>query len=107
MTERRDDLADEEARLAADEAGHIGGTPTYEVPLEDEETDEAYRAVNEAGGGESEGFELAEEELIENADLGPGRPGAEVRVREGEADEERDDDMADYGEADSEDPEDL
>ena len=105
MTDRRDDLADEEARLAADEAGHIGGTPTFDPELEDE--DEAYRAVNEAGGGESEGFELAEEELIENADLGPGRPGAEVRVREGEADEERDDDMAEYGEADSEDPEDL
>jgi len=105
MTERRDDLADEEARRAAEEAGHIGGTPTYEVPLED--SDEAYRAVNEAGGGESEGFELAEEELIENADLGPGRPGAEVRVREGEADEEYDDDLAEYGEADSEDPEDL
>jgi hypothetical protein len=28
-------------------------------------------------------------------------------VREGEADEEFDDDLADYGEADSEDPEDL
>ena len=43
----RDDFADEEAELAAEEAAHIGGTPTYEVPLEDE--DEAYRAVNEAG----------------------------------------------------------
>jgi hypothetical protein len=30
-----------------------------------------------------------------------------VRVREGEDDEEYDDDLADYGEADSEDPEDL
>jgi hypothetical protein len=107
MTERRDDLADEEARRAAEEAGHIGGTPTYDLPLEPEEQDEAYRAVNEAGGGESEGFELAEEELIENADLGPGRPGAEVRVREGADDEEFDDDLAEYGEADSEDPEDL
>src|SRR3954471_14763754 len=101
----RDDFADEEADLAADEAAHIGGTPTYEVPLEDE--DEAYRAVNEGGGGESEGFELAEEELIENADLGPGRPGGEIHVREGAADEEFDDDLAQYGEADSEDPEDL
>jgi len=106
MTERRDDdVVDEEERLAAEEARHIGGTPTYDVDLE--EVSEADRAVIEGGGGESEGFELAEEELIENADLGPGRPGAEVRVREGEADEEFDDDLADYGEADSEDPEDL
>ena len=105
MTERRDEYVDEEERLAAEEAGHIGGTPTYDVDLE--EQDEAYRAVNEGGGGEAEGFELAEEELIENADLGPGRPGAEVRVREGQVDEEFDDDLAEYGEADSEDPEDL
>jgi hypothetical protein len=106
MTERRDDdVVDEEERRAAEEAGHIGGTPTYDVDLD--EIDEADRAVVEGGGGESEGFELAEEELIENADLGPGRPGAEVRVREGEDDEERDDDLAEYGEADSEDPEDL
>jgi hypothetical protein len=106
MTDHRDDdYVDEEERLAAEEARGIGGRPTYEVPLE--EQDEAYRAVEEGGGGESEGFELAEEELIENADLGPDRPGAEVRVREGEYDEERDDDMAEYGEADSEDPEDL
>ena len=105
MTERRDEFADEEARLAAEEAGHIGGTPTYDVDLEEE--DEADRAVDEAGGGESEGFELAEEELIENADLGPRRPGGEVRVREGADDEELDDDLAEYGEADSEDPEDL
>ncbi len=31
---------------------------------------EARRAVEEAGGGESEGFELAEEELIEHASHG-------------------------------------
>jgi hypothetical protein len=106
MTERRDDdVVDEEERRAAEEAAHIGGTPTYDVDLD--EVDEADRAVIEGGGGESEGFELAEEELIENADLGPGRPGAEVHVREGEADEEFDDDLADYGEADSEEPEDL
>jgi hypothetical protein len=104
---QRDDFADEEAELAADEAAHIGGTPTHEVPLEDE--DEAYRAVNEGGGGESEGFELAEEELIENADLGPGRPGGEIRLDRAETDEDDDDPDrgGTYGEADSEDPEDL
>lgn len=106
MTQRRDDeFVDEEEQLAAQEAREIGGRPTYEVPLE--ERDEAYRAVEEGGGGESEGFELAEEELIENADLGPGRPGAEVRVREEVDSEEADPDLAEYGEADSEDPEDL
>lgn len=100
MTERRDPLADEEARAAAEEAGRIGGRPTHEIPLEAQ--DEAYRAVEEAGGGESEGFELAEEELIENADLGPGRPGGEVRVR-GEVDAESSDpDRVAYGEADGE-----
>jgi hypothetical protein len=31
---------------------------------------EARRAVDEAGGGESEGFELAEQELIEHASHG-------------------------------------
>ncbi len=99
-------MADEEARLAADEAGHIGGRPTDDPPLEEE--DEAYRAVDEAGGGESEGFELAEEELIENAaNLGPARPDSEVRVREETDDEEFDPDLADYGEADSEHREDL
>ncbi len=33
-------------------------------------SDEAWRAVREAGGGESEGFEEAERELIEHASHG-------------------------------------
>jgi hypothetical protein len=33
---------------------------------------EEMRAVEEAGGGESEGFELAEEELIDHAEGGKG-----------------------------------
>ena len=105
MTERRDPFADEEARAAAEEAAQIGGRPTYEVPLE--EHDEADRAVEEGGGGESEGFELAEEELIENADLGPGRPGGEIHVREEVDEEASDPDRATYGEADDEIQEDL
>ncbi len=61
---------------------------------------EERRAVEEAGGGESEGFELAEEELIEHASHGDDRAttailGDTVRDEEatdaayGEADEER------------------
>lgn len=76
--------------------------------------DPAYEAVNEAGGGEAEGFELAEQDLIEHASHGdeggtaritadadandqellPGEdlPGEGVY---GEADEEHDPDLAD------------
>jgi len=60
---------------------------------------EAMRAVEEAGGGESEGFEMAEAELIEHASHGDGHTPA--RIMRDAADE---DDIggADYGEADSE-----
>jgi hypothetical protein len=96
MTERRDDdVVDEEERRAAEEAAHIGGTPTYDVDLE--EVDEADRAVIEGGGGESEGFELAEEELIEHAshgDPGPDPSHLAGRPEEFEGGE--------YGEADHE-----
>ncbi|MFI5121546.1 MAG: hypothetical protein ACHQJ5_01490 [Vicinamibacteria bacterium] len=36
--------------------------------------EEEQRAVREAGGGEAEGFELAEEELIEHASHGDPSP---------------------------------
>jgi hypothetical protein len=60
---------------------------------------EARRAVDEAGGGESEGFELAERELIDHASHGDGHSPA--RIMRDAADE----DQAggpDYGEADDE-----
>jgi hypothetical protein len=68
---------------------------------------EARRAVEEAGGGESEGFELAEEALIEHASHGDQHTPARIMLDaaaereptgpvEGEADE------AVYGEADEE-----
>jgi hypothetical protein len=68
---------------------------------------EARRAVEEAGGGESEGFELAEQELIEHASHGDEHTPARIMLdaasereaagaRDGEADE------AVYGEADEE-----
>lgn len=51
----------EQEQEAAREAAHIGGVAG------DEALDPAERAVIEAGGGEAEGFELAEQELIEHA----------------------------------------
>lgn len=68
-----EELANEEAEAAADEAGKIGGPgPDYdEVPPED-------RPLAEGGEGEAEGFELAEQELADIASHGdqhrfPGR----------------------------------
>ena len=61
----RDPIADEEADAAAVEAAEIGG------PAPDEHVDDpAQRPLAEAGEGEAEGFELAEEELIDNAEHG-------------------------------------
>ena len=65
-----------------------------------EERDEAMRPVYEAGGGEAEGFEQAEEDLIANAEStsGEGIP----RLEELGGDEAQPD-PATYGEADEED----
>lgn len=51
----------EQEEEAAREAAGVGGRAG------DERLDPAQRAVSEGGGGESEGFELAEQELIEHA----------------------------------------
>ena len=50
--------------------------------------DPAWEAVEEAGGGESEGFEQAEQELIEHAEHGDPAPdpGTEAFPPEKEAD---------------------
>jgi len=60
---------------------------------------EERRAVEEAGGGESEGFELAEEELIEHSSHGDGHSPSRI-MRDAAAETEQDD--AAYGEADEE-----
>ena len=61
----------EQEDAAAAEAGAIGGRVSSDGLTEAElETDEADRAVIEGGGGESEGFELAEAELQEHASHG-------------------------------------
>ena len=93
-----EDYVAEQERAAAEEAIAAGGGPASD------EVDEAERALAEAGQGEAEGFELAEEELIENAsheELGSPDP-TELA---GEA-EDFDPD-AEFGEADSEEIEDA
>jgi len=105
MTDEYDPLAEEEAQAAAREVRDIGGRPTRDLE-EDLPHNPAMDPVYEAGGGESEGFEMAEEELIEHSEHGPAKPEVQIRVREEEIDEERND-SAEYGEADREDRPDL
>jgi hypothetical protein len=70
--DRDDDVVREEEEAAAAEAAAIGGRPE-ENPLDadpdrfDGERSEAFRAVEEGGGGEAEGFEQAEALLIQHA----------------------------------------
>jgi hypothetical protein len=96
-------LVEEEAEAAAAEAAGIGGRrPDYDVD-DDNGDDEARRPLEEAGEGESEGFELAEHDLIEEASHGDERrsPEADAFAPELESDEA---DVV-YGEADDvEDP---
>jgi hypothetical protein len=63
--EQDDHLVDEETQAAAQEAARIGG----EVPSE-KGLDPAQRPLVESGEGVAEGFELAEEDLIEHASHG-------------------------------------
>ena len=63
------DRAQEEAERAAADAARIGGSPSSE-PAAQDEIDEAQRPLQEAGQGEAEGFEQAEQELIEHASHG-------------------------------------
>jgi hypothetical protein len=99
MTDEYDPLAEEEAQAAAAEARKIGGQPTRDLE-EDLDHDPAMEPVYEAGGGESEGFEMAEEELIEHSEHGPARPETQVRVREEVDRETEEPDPATYGEPD-------
>jgi hypothetical protein len=58
---------------------------------------EERRAVDEGGGGEAEGFELSEEELVEHASHGD--PGPDPSNLAGRPEEQS---GAEYGEADHE-----
>ncbi len=68
---------------------------------------EERRAVDEAGGGESEGFELAEQDLIEHASHGDEHTPARI-MRDAASEQETagpiggETDEAVYGEADEE-----
>jgi hypothetical protein len=65
------DPAREQADAAAAEAARIGGRTSTESPsVGPEGADEARRPLAEAGQGEAEGFEQAEEELIDRAGHG-------------------------------------
>lgn len=79
--------------------------PTVDVDRLAERRREERRAVEEAGGGESEGFEQTEEQLIEHASHGDDHGTATI-THDATA-EEPEDAGATYGEADSEDPADL
>jgi hypothetical protein len=89
--EERDPIADEEADAAAAEAAEIGG-PAPDDPVDDP----AERPLVEAGEGQAEGFELAEAELVDNAEHGDekrfpnrdaGRPEEPTDTAFGEPDE--------------------
>ena len=78
----------EQEAAAAAEAGAIGGSVSSEPPPTDGGPSEAEQPLAEAGQGEAEGFELAEQELVEHA--GHGDQHAARRVIE-DAPSERDD----------------
>jgi len=62
------------------------------------------QAVEEAGGGESEGFELAEQDLIENASHGDDHGTSRITHDAGHTAEDRPPSDSLYGESDSENP---
>jgi len=88
----RDPIAEEEAEAAAAEAAKIGG-PTPDDYVEDP----AQRPLAEAGEGEAEGFELAEEELIDRAEHGDQK-----HFPDGDAPPAEEQSGATYGEPDQE-----
>lgn len=94
-----DYVAEQEAE-AAREAAEIGGDAGRDYGV-----DESERALAEAGEGESEGFELAEEELVQNAshDADSNPDPSHLAGRE----EASDPTAQTHGEADVEEKEDL
>jgi hypothetical protein len=95
------DLETREERAAAAEARAIGGVAGPDgLAGTGEEVDEALRPVYEAGGGEAEGFELAELDLERNATHSDG--GAYPERDAFSAERESDLAGAEYGEADEE-----
>lgn len=100
MARRRDRILEErmiaeQEALAAQEAAAIGGRAG------DEGIDPAERPVREAGGGEAEGFEMAEHDLIRHASHGDDRPDSVIFRDAGEPEAESDRQTGEFGEADS------
>jgi hypothetical protein len=102
--DRDDDVVREEEEAAAAEARAIGGR-TGDDPLEadpdrfDGERDEAFRAVEEGGGGEAEGFEQAEALLIDHATEWQ-QPTPQADAEDTVEDERAIETAENYGEAD-------
>lgn len=94
-TKSIDDLVAEEEAAAAAEAARIGGPPQHESGAEG---DPAMEPVLQAGGGEAEGFEAAERDLIENASHGDGTGDPLRDAFRGELESDRS--TAVYGEPD-------
>ncbi len=64
------DFERQQEDAAAAQAGAVGGRASTEPEPVDGGPDEATRPLEEAGQGEAEGFEQAEQELIEHASHG-------------------------------------
>jgi hypothetical protein len=95
----------EQEEAAAEEAAQIGGRRDDNLDYIERDSrpggisDEAWRPVEEGGGGESEGFEEAEAELVERAE-NPHGPSPMADAEESDEEEAALD--AEYGEADEE-----
>jgi len=77
------DFEQRELEAAEREAAEIGGH------VDPESADPAMRAVLEGGGGEAEGFEEAERELIEHASHGDDEPAHVVLHDQGQVEEDQ------------------
>lgn len=82
----------------------LNDLPTADVDRLADRRREERRAVEEAGGGESEGFEQAEQELIDHASHGDDHGTAAITR---DARDEAEDAGESHGEGDAERPTDL
>ncbi len=101
------DRASQEAEHAAAQAAAIGGRTSSEPAPTEGGPSESERPLVEAGQGEAEGFEQAEQELIEHASHGdqhaarraiedaPSTSDDELAAEGGEADHERSSELED------------
>jgi len=96
---RAEELEDAQEAAAAAEAAQIGGS----VPPSD--ADPARSPVEEAGGGEAEGFEQAEQALQRQASHEDPGTSPTQDAFSGEVESDRSD--AEYGEPDEAEPRDL